>query len=115
MSYPKWVGRGYGLGDVLCASAEEESAVMADNEARQKAADDAAAELDAAKKKAADDATAAEALAAQQAAEDADAQALTEAEELVHKVTALRAQLDDAGIAYNKRWREARLQALLPA
>lgn len=28
MSYPKWVSRGYGLGDVLCLNAEEEAALL---------------------------------------------------------------------------------------
>lgn len=29
MSYPKWVSRGYGLGEILCLTAEEEAAVIA--------------------------------------------------------------------------------------
>jgi hypothetical protein len=34
MSYPKWVKRGYGIGDVLCLNAEEEAAIHADTAAR---------------------------------------------------------------------------------
>lgn len=28
MSYPKWVSRGYGLGDILCRDKDEEDAVL---------------------------------------------------------------------------------------
>lgn len=37
-SYPKWVSRGYGLGEILCLDEAEEKAVHADNDARSKPA-----------------------------------------------------------------------------
>lgn len=114
MSYPKWVSRGIGLGDILCTCAEDEAAVVADNDARQSAADKAAAQEAQAAQQALDEAAKAKALAAQQAADEADAVAAAKAEELVQTIASLRAQLDAAGIPYDKRLGVDRLRALLP-
>lgn len=36
MSYPKWVGRGFGIGEVLCLNEEEEAAILKDRAEREK-------------------------------------------------------------------------------
>jgi len=46
MSYPKWVSRGYGMGDILCTNEDDEKAVLKDAEDR-KAEAAAAAKKDA--------------------------------------------------------------------
>lgn len=79
MDYPKWVSRGFGMGEILCANADEEAAVNAEREARENPDADPA---------------------------EADGQG--------HTVASVRAALDAAGIAYDKRLGLAKLLALLP-
>lgn len=74
MSYPKWVNRGYGLGDILCRDADEEAAVHAERDAREN----------------------------------------PQPEPVEETVDTLRAKLDAAGVAYDKRWGIDKLKAALP-
>ena len=44
MSYPKWVSRGYGMGEILCLNADDEAAVDAERAEREKPAEAAVAQ-----------------------------------------------------------------------
>ncbi len=84
--YPKWVTRAYGIGPVLCLNAEEEAAVLADWQARDKPAEQPkpVATLN-----------------------------LTQDVYMERDIQELRAMLDKKGVKYDKRWGAEKLAEAL--